>query len=68
MMTQAQIVTQLRRRQGKRSDTEFAAELGVSAQYWYLVRNGRRPPGPKILKSLGMVAKKVYVSGEASGR
>ena len=39
---------------------EFAKQHGLSAQYVNDVLHGKRKPGPKILKALGLSAKTVY--------
>ena len=45
----------LRDKQGNRTQTEFAVEIGVTNQYLSDVLNGRRgPTGPAILRYLGL--------------
>jgi hypothetical protein len=44
----------LKARLGKGSQAELARELDVSPQYLHDVLNGRREPGRKILKALGV--------------
>jgi transcriptional regulator with XRE-family HTH domain len=65
-LTHPQIVRALIKLQGTRSDTEYAAMLGISASYWSLIRKGRRKllrPTARILKALGL--KQVYVRNGA---
>lgn len=42
------------------SQKNAAAALGMSAQYLSDVLRGRRTPGPKILKALGLTAVTEY--------
>lgn len=39
---------------GHDSKTKAAAALGISAQYLHDVMQGRREPGPKLLRALGV--------------
>lgn len=52
--TQQQVANMVRKRQGRKTDTAFAAELGVSCATINLIRLGLRLPGPKVLKALGL--------------
>jgi transcriptional regulator with XRE-family HTH domain len=62
-MRQETLIRELKRRQGERSLRQFAAELGVAPSYLSDVYRGRREPGPKILRLLG-VRKRVTRSVE----
>lgn len=48
------VIQELRRRQGDRTLTALAAEIGVSAPYLVDVYKGRRAPGKKIMEYLGI--------------
>lgn len=65
-VTPAQLVQSLKRQQRRRSDTAFAASLGISTTYWILIKRRLREPGPKVLTALGL--KKVYVRNGKSAR
>lgn len=54
-MTRDDIILLLRKRQGTRTQTELAADIGVSKQYLSDVVLGHRDPGPAILEYLGLV-------------
>jgi hypothetical protein len=49
-MTEQEVIDLLRTAQGDRSLRAFAKEIGVTPAYVSDVYNGRRSPGPKILK------------------
>lgn len=51
-MTKEQVIELLKKRMGKRTQREFAAQIGVREQYLSDVLNGRRDPGPTILAHL----------------
>lgn len=53
-MKRSDVIAILKKRQGERSIRKFADELCVSAAYLSDVYLGRREPGKKILKPLGM--------------
>ena len=55
-ITREQVVEQLRKGQGKRTQMEYAKSLGISQQYLNDVYRGRRDPGPAILRLLGLQA------------
>lgn len=44
----------LRKRQGSRSQKALAAELGITPSYLCDVLQGRREPGPQVLRALGL--------------
>ena len=60
-LTREQVLALLRRQQGKRSLTALAGELGVSLSYMSDVMLGRRAPGGKVLRRLGLEQRVVYV-------
>lgn len=53
--TRDAVILLLRKRQGTRTQTELATDIGVSKQYFSDVVSGRREPGPAILRYLGLV-------------
>lgn len=50
------VVDMLKNRQGDRTLTALAAEIGVSKAYVSDIYKGRRNPGPTVLEFLGLVA------------
>jgi transcriptional regulator with XRE-family HTH domain len=54
-MTNEDVLSELKRRQGDGSQKALAERIGVSPQYLVDVIKKRREPGPKILKALGIV-------------
>ena len=50
----ADITKQLRARLKGRKQKDLAAELGVSEPFLSMVLNGKKAPGPKILKAIGL--------------
>ena len=48
------VIWLLKARQGDRSQGELAADIGVSRPFVHDVLNGKRPPGPQILRYLGL--------------
>lgn len=59
-LTTEDVLRLMRQRQGDRTQTELANELGVSCQFITDLFKGRREPGEKLLKALGLSVKKVY--------
>jgi len=53
--TVAEVIAELRKMQGKRCDSEFAAHLGITKAYLCDLYHGRRTPGEKVLSHLGLV-------------
>jgi transcriptional regulator with XRE-family HTH domain len=64
VLSSEQVIGLLKKRQGRRPNTELAVELGISKQYLGDVLRGRRDPGPPILKALGI--KRVFVLEKVS--
>jgi transcriptional regulator with XRE-family HTH domain len=60
MLNVEQVRGLIRKRQGERSASEFAKELGISPAYLSDVYLGRRDPGDKILSKLSIQRKIVY--------
>ena len=58
--TTDQVIEYMRKRQGQRTQREFAEELGVSQQYLCDVYLRRREPGDSILKNLGIVRRTIF--------
>lgn len=50
--TESEVIDMLRNGQGQMSGKEYAAHVGVSQQYLSDMLQGRRPPGPLVLKHL----------------
>lgn len=59
-LTLADVVSILRKKQGKRTNRAFAAELGISAQFLGDIYDNRRTPGDKILLPLGLKSRMIY--------
>ena len=57
--TLEQVVSLLRTRQGDKSQSALAAEIGVTPAYITYVYQGRKLPGPSILRYLGLKAVRV---------
>jgi hypothetical protein len=57
-LTLEDVIAEMKRRQGKRTNADFARELGVTNAYLGDIYLGRRTPGPAILGPLGLVAEK----------
>lgn len=53
-----QVIKLMRAKQGDRSLREFGVEVDCSAAYLSDIYAGKRQPGPKILKPLGLVRSK----------
>lgn len=53
-MTRETLIRELKRRQGEKTLRQFARELGVAPSYLSDIYRGRREPGPKILRPLGV--------------
>jgi hypothetical protein len=53
-MTREMLIRELKRRQGAKSLRQFAQGLGVTPSYLSDIYRGRREPGPKILRPLGV--------------
>ena len=60
-MTEAQIVETLKRKQGARTLTALAQEIGITVGYLHDVYTSRRAPGPKILAFLKLEKREEYV-------
>jgi transcriptional regulator with XRE-family HTH domain len=50
-----QVMDLLKARQGDRTASDLAQEIGVTKAFISDLFSGRRDPGPKILKYLGLV-------------
>lgn len=59
-LTVEQVLEILRKRQGERTQREFAAELGITGQYLCDLYLRRRDPGEKVLENLGIVRRTIY--------
>lgn len=58
--TVEQVLEMLRKRQAGRTQREFAAELGITAQYLCDLYLRRRDPGEKVLENLGIIRRTIY--------
>lgn len=56
--TQDEIPGLLRSRMNEESPRRFGERFGLSSQFVYQVLNGKREPGPKLLKFLGLKREK----------
>ena len=54
MMTEEEVIALMKTTQGERSLRAFAEELQVTPSYLSDIYNGRRSPGPAILKFFGI--------------
>lgn len=59
-METASIIQQLEKRRGQNTWTWLAAQIGCSGAYLSDIRAGKRNPGPKILKFLGLKQIVIY--------
>lgn len=59
-LTVEQVLEMLRKRQGDRTQREFAAELGITGQYLCDLYLRRRDPGEAVLKNFGIVRRTIY--------
>lgn len=53
-LSREDVIDMMKRRQGDRSLTALAEELSLSKAYISDIFNGRRSPGPSVLKKLGL--------------
>lgn len=58
-LTAAEVIDILKQKQGTRSDSQFAVELGISKAYLCDLYKGRRTPGEKILERIGLVKRSI---------
>jgi transcriptional regulator with XRE-family HTH domain len=61
-MTHEQVIALMRKKQGKRTAKEFAAELEISQAYLSDIYQHKRDPGESVLEKLGLKKETVYVS------
>lgn len=59
-LTLADVIGILRKKQGGRTNRDFAAELGISGQFLGDIYEGRRTPGEKVLTPLGLKSRMIY--------
>jgi Trp operon repressor len=60
ILTREQVIRELRRIQGTRTNREFAAELGIHESHIGQIYKGSRDPGESILSQLNLTKKIVY--------
>ena len=60
-MTEKDILRRLRALMSGRTQRAVAAELGISEQYLCDILKGRKPPGPTVLKALGLSRRVSYI-------
>lgn len=58
--TAEQVIELMRKRQGDRTQREFARELGITQQYLCDLYLRRRNPGEAVLRNLGLSSRVVY--------
>jgi transcriptional regulator with XRE-family HTH domain len=61
-----ELLALMKRLQGERSSTEFAADLGISKQYLSDIYNGRREPGESVLNALDLTRTVTYAAAASS--
>lgn len=59
MWRKEDVIEQLHKEQGDRSLRSYATDIGCSASYLSDVYNGKRDPGPILLKHLNLERKEV---------
>jgi transcriptional regulator with XRE-family HTH domain len=64
--TESEVVELLKNGQGKKSQSEYAVKIGVSAQYLSDVYRGLRLPGPAILRHLKL--ERIYAPIQKKGK
>jgi predicted transcriptional regulator len=60
MLTREQVIKELRRKQGERTNRDFAAELGIHESHIGQIYKGTRDPGESILSQLNLTKRVVY--------
>ena len=65
-LSREDVIKLMRKRQGGRTDADFARELGISAPYLFEIYKGTRDPGDKVLDALGLQRETVYRKENAS--
>lgn len=60
-MTRKELIQALRDRASESSQAALAKWLGISQPYLSDVLNGRRAPGPKILRKMGLKRTEQYL-------
>jgi transcriptional regulator with XRE-family HTH domain len=60
--TNESVVALLKKKQANSTQAEFAAVIGISAQYLGDIYGGRRAPGPAVLEFLGL--QKAYIPAD----
>lgn len=58
-LREADLISLLKKKQGERTASEFAREIGISPSYLSDIYLGRRAPGPSVLEFMGV--EKTYV-------
>ena len=69
-LTVEQLLGLMKKIQGEKTNTEFAADLGISKQYLSDMYNGRKIPSDSVSATLGFTQKVVtrYVPSAAAAR
>lgn len=60
-LSREDVIDMMKRRQGERSLSALAEELRLSKAYISDIFNGRRAPGPSVLKQLGLESQTTVV-------
>jgi transcriptional regulator with XRE-family HTH domain len=70
LLIREKLIARMRKRQGRRTQKAFASELGISEPFLSDIYAGKRDPGAKVLRKLGLASLTVYEEQNAasSGR
>ena len=60
LLTREKLIAKMRKRQGRRTQKAFAAELGISEPFLSDIYAGKRDPGVKVLSKLGLASLTAY--------
>ncbi len=60
LLSREKLIARMRKRQGRRTQKAFAAELGISEPFLSDIYAGKRDPGHKVLSKLGLASLTAY--------
>jgi transcriptional regulator with XRE-family HTH domain len=60
LLSREKLLARMRKRQGRRTQKAFAAELGISEPFLSDIYAGKRDPGHKVLSKLGLARLTAY--------
>jgi len=66
LLTREKLIARMRKRQGRRTQKAFAAELGVSEPFLSDIYAGKRDPGAKVLNKLQLASLTAYKEQSAA--